>query len=48
MYSAGIDNDPNMAISTPPAFIPHPTDKPLPHYNQVIQPTIEVGGREVN
>lgn len=45
IYSSG--TDPELSVSTPPAFIPHPTDKQLPHYNQVLQPTMEVGGREV-
>ena len=33
----------------PPSYIPSSSDEPqLPHLNPVLQPTIEVGGREVN
>jgi len=33
----------------PPSYIPSSKDDPqLPHLNPVLQPTIEVGGREVN
>ena len=33
----------------PPSYIPTSSDEPqLPHLNPVLQPTIEVGGREVN
>lgn len=32
----------------PPSYIPSSGDEQLPHLNPVLQPTIELGGREVN
>ncbi len=35
-------------VSKPPAYLPVAGAPPLPHFNQVLQPTMEVGGKMVN